>query len=343
MIVRSKAPLRLGLAGGGTDVSPYSEMHGGLVLNATIDRYAYCTIEARDGAVEYNAPDVGRRIELPLADALITNATHLPLHHSVYRRVMREFNNGIPLPLRVTTYSDVPAGSGLGSSSTLVVAMVRAFVELLNIPIGDYEIANLAYEIERVDVGLSGGKQDQYAATFGGFNFIEFHTDGMVVVNPLRVKDWVRNELENSILLFFTGTSRSSAVIIDDQISRTAKGDIDTLAGMHDLKESATAMKACLLRGDFEGFAKCLRDGWRAKKLTSRSISNPQIAELYSFVLARGGTAAKISGAGGGGFMMIVCDPVRRYELIAQLESRGDGYVVPVAFIEKGAEAWTLR
>ncbi len=343
MLVRSKAPLRLGLAGGGTDVAPYCDLYGGLVLNVTIDKYAYCTIEQSDAisGITFHAVDRGERVESPAVERFELKG-ELLLHKGVYNRIVETFNGGRPIPLKMTTYSDAPAGSGLGSSSTMVVAMIKAYVELMNLPIGDYEIAHLAYEVERKDIGLSGGKQDQYAATFGGFNFIELLTDGNVIVNPLRIKKWALNELQNSMILYFTGTSRDSAKIIDEQIKSTMDKESNAIEGMHELKESAIRMKHCLLRGDFDGFAECLRSGWEAKKKTSSVISNPAIEELYAFVMANGGKAAKISGAGGGGFMMIVCDPVRRYELIQALETYGTGTPSTVTFAEHGTQAWTL-
>lgn len=203
MIIRSKAPLRLGLAGGGSDVSPYSDLYGGLILNATINLYAHCTIEeTQNGKIEIIATDIGQAAIFESLPVLPVDGT-LNLHKGVYNRIVKDFR--VPVPsCRITTYSDAPPGSGLGSSSTMVVAIVKAFVEWLNLPLGDYEIARLAYEIERKDLALSGGKQDQYAATFGGFNFMEFLKDDHVIVNPLRIKKWVVDELEASILLYYT-------------------------------------------------------------------------------------------------------------------------------------------
>lgn len=340
MIIRSKAPLRLGFAGGGTDVSPYCDQYGGMVLNVTIDMYAYCTIEPLDnGQVEFIATD---RNETFTHEAGILEIDHcLPLHKGVYNRIVRDYCAGNPPSLRMTTYSDAPAGSGLGSSSTMVVAMLKAYMEWLNLPLGEYDMASLAYEIERIDLKLSGGKQDQYAATFGGFNLIEFYDHNRVIVNPLRLKNWIRNELENSLVLYYTGTSRDSAKIIDEQVKSTQKKDGNSLEGMHELKDAAREMKECILKGDFDGFARCLRAGWEAKKKTSTAISNERIEEAYQFIMANGGKAAKISGAGGGGFMMIVCDPAHRYTLVQKLTQR-PGSVYTVSFTERGTQAWTL-
>ncbi len=340
LLIRSKAPLRLGLAGGGTDVSPYCDLYGGVVLNATINMYAYCTLEPlSEPVLRFRALDRDEFFEASAAPLALSG--ELLLHKGVYNRVVRDFNGGRPLSLSLTTYSDAPAGSGLGSSSTMVVAMLKAYVEYLNLPLGDYDIASLAHDIERRDLGLSGGKQDQYAATFGGFNFMEFYGQGQVLVNPLRIKNWIRNELENSLLLYHMGTSRDSAKIIDEQIKNTREGCASALDGMHLVKESAYAMKHALLTGNFSALADCLRGAWEAKKQMAYAISNPQIEAVYDYAMSHGARAAKISGAGGGGFMMILCDPVNRYGLMRSLKKMG-GEAFTTTFSERGLQAWTL-
>lgn len=339
MIIRSKAPLRLGLAGGGTDVSPYCDQFGGVILNVTIDLYAYCTIEPTDdGFVEFYAADRDERVRLP-AESPVALQGVLPLHRGTYVRIIRDYCGGKPLSLKMTTYSDAPAGSGLGSSSTMVVAMLKAYMEWLNLPLGEYDMAGLAYQIERVDLGFVGGKQDQYAATFGGLNYMEFLANDRVIVNPLRIKRWIKNELESSLVLYYTGTSRDSAKIIEEQVR--CQINESSMEGMHQLKKEASRMKECVLMGDFNGFADCLRRGWEAKKKTSSIISNPLIEERYHLVMENGGKAAKISGAGGGGFMMIICDPNRRFELVEELK-KTDGRVMTTCFTEQGTQAWTL-
>jgi len=341
MIVRSKAPLRLGFAGGGTDVSPYCDEFGGVVLNATINMYAYCTIEPTDdGKIVFVATDRKEKFECESISFIPVEGC-LQLHKGVYNRIVKDYMGDKPLSFKMTTYSDAPAGSGLGSSSTMVVAIIKAYMEWLNLPLGEYDVASLAYQVERKDIGLSGGKQDQYAATFGGFNFIEFYDNDRVIVNPLRIKNWIRNELENSLVLYYTGTSRDSAKIIDEQVKNTKEKKKDSIEGMHELKKHAYTMKECVLKGDFDGFAECLRRGWEAKKKTASVISNVEIEEMYNYIMENGGKAAKISGAGGGGFMMIICDPKRRYELVEKLKQT-KGKVMIASFTEKGTQAWTL-
>jgi D-glycero-alpha-D-manno-heptose-7-phosphate kinase len=241
----------------------------------------------------------------------------------------------------MTTYSDVPAGSGLGASSTMVVAIIKAYAEWLNLPLGEYDIAHLAYEIERIDLKLIGGKQDQFAATFGGFNFIEFYGQDKVIVNPLRIKNWIKNEIESSLVLYYTGTSRESAAIINDQIKNTKSKNQKSLEGMHELKLLATEMKNAVLRGDFEGLAICLKKSWESKKKMSSAITNRIIDEMYEYIMRNGAKAAKISGAGGGGFMMIICDPKERFNIVEKLK-KTDGKVMLPHFTEKGAQAWIL-
>lgn len=341
MIIRSKAPLRLGLAGGGTDVSPYCDEYGGAVLNATIDMYSYCTIEpTTDNQILFKATDRNEIFKCPSITHLDID-NQLILHKGIYNRIIKDYHNGQPLSFRMATYSDAPAGSGLGSSSTMVVAIIKAYTEWLNLPLGEYDMAHLAYQIEREDLNLTGGKQDQFAATFGGFNYMEFHKNNQVIVNPLRIKNWIKNEIESSLILYYLGTSRESAAIIEDQIKNVKGGKQSSIRAMHQLKFLATEMKNAILQGKFVEFANCLNLGWESKKQMASSITNPLIDNTYDYIMTNGGKATKISGAGGGGFMMIVCDPKERYSLIEKLKKR-EGQVMSVQFAGKGAQAWTL-
>jgi D-glycero-alpha-D-manno-heptose-7-phosphate kinase len=341
MIVRCRAPLRLGLAGGGTDVSPFSDLYGGAVLNATVDLYAYSIIEpCAPGRVRFSTADQDEFFEGEAAPELSLDGK-LDLHKGVYNRIVRDFNRGEPLSLSLQTYADVPAGSGLGSSSALVVSMVRCFAEHLGLPLGDYEIAHLAYEIERVDLGLHGGKQDQYAATFGGFNFIEFSASDRVLVNPLRIKNWIVSEFESSLILFYTGASRSSAAIIERQIENVEQGDQGSIDAMKRLKAEAVQMKECLLLGELERFADLMGRSWSAKKATASGITNDAIETVLDVALHAGARAGKVSGAGGGGFMMFMADPARRIG-VARALSRLEGRVIPCHFTKYGTQAWKI-
>ncbi len=339
MVVRARAPLRLGLAGGGTDVSPYCDSHGGYVLNATIARYAYAVLKPlNEPVVRFVATDQAQQESLSLSDELKLNGK-LDLHKAVYSEVMQTYNGGRRLPLELSTFCDAPPGSGLGSSSTLVVVMIRAFAELLNIPLDDYAIAHLAFQIERVHCGLKGGRQDQYSATFGGFNFMEFYADNRAIINPLRIKNWIICELEASLLLFYTGVSRESANIIADQSARISSGSSDALEAMHALKREALVMKECLLKADFHGIVESMRLGWENKKNTAKLVSNPRIEELYETACRAGASAGKVSGAGGGGFMMFFVSPDRRMDVTRAL-SRHEGQVSNCHFTKHGTQAW---
>lgn len=340
-IVRARAPLRLGLAGGGTDVSPFCDIHGGAVLNATMSWYAYATISpAPPGRVVFRAADLQQEVELE-ADPDMPLDGPLGLHRGVYRRIVRDFNEGRPLNLCLTTYSDVAAGSGLGSSSTVVVAMIEALKELLLLPLGEYEVARLAFEIEREDLQLKGGKQDQYAATFGGVNLIEFRDKGQVVVNPLRVRSSTLAELEASLVLYFTGASRDSASIIEDQSNLIRDNRQESIDAMHALKRDAILMKECLLRSDIQGVGSILERSWEAKKRTSSRVANPLIERIHSVATANGAYAGKVSGAGGGGFMMFMVDPVHRPRVVRALANE-EGRVMTCHLTKQGATAWRL-
>jgi D-glycero-alpha-D-manno-heptose-7-phosphate kinase len=265
----------------------------------------------------------------------------LQLLKGVHARICRDFLAGEPRPLKVQTFSDAPPGSGLGSSSTMVVALVQAFAEYYALPLGEYEVAHLAYDIERNDLKLAGGKQDQYAAAFGGFNFMEFYADNRVIVNPLRVKDWVWSELEASIVLYFTGVSRASADIIDQQARNVTEGRQSSIDAMHSLKQEAVQMKECVLRGDLERLASTLQAGWVAKKNMATSITNPLIEEVERVAFANGAHAAKVSGAGGGGFMMFMCQPEKRIGLTRALAAQG-GRLLDFHFTQQGATSWRI-
>jgi len=340
-IVRARAPLRLGLAGGGTDVSPFCDLHGGYVLNATIDRYAYAVIKTLDEpVVRFNATDQERRCEFPLAARYALDG-ELDLHRAVYNAIVEKYNGGKPIALELSTFCDAPAGSGLGSSSTVVVVMLRAFAELLNIPLDDYTLARLAFDVERIDCGLQGGRQDQYAATFGGFNFMEFYADNRSVINQLRIKNWIICELEASLVLFYTGVSRESAKIIAEQTANVETRRDQAVDAMHALKAEATTMKECVLKGDFDGIVESMRTGWENKKKLARSVSNPHIDEIYNAACAAGARAGKVSGAGGGGFMMFFVPPEHRMAVVRTLGGFA-GSINNCHFTKNGTEAWRI-
>lgn len=340
MKIRSRAPLRLGLAGGGTDVSPFSEAYGGCVLNATIDRYVYATIEPLQDGVIFRAGDLDRTDSLAAMQAYPLDCG-LILHRAVYNHFIKEYNGGKPLAISVHTFAEAPAGSGLGTSSTIVVALCRAFAEYLGVNLDEYDLASLAWQIERIDCGLAGGRQDQYAAAFGGLNFMEFMQSGRVLVNPLRLKRRILNEFESSILLCFTGLSRDSDRIIAQQSKNAQDNDPDALLAMQEVKQEAYVMKAALLTGDFSALSASFRKGWESKKRMAKAISNARIEEIYNAALAAGAAAAKISGAGGGGFMMFIVSPQERRAVMKALMEMGAEFF-PAHFTGEGAEVWRI-
>lgn len=342
MIVRARAPLRLGFGGGGSDLSPFCDQYGGYVLNASINLFVYAALQQHDqDTVRFVAADRDESVEFePTSDLPLEGA--LPLHRAVYCRIMQDFNGGKAIPLTLTTYSDVAAGSGLGSSSTLVVAMVEAFKELLTLPLGEYEVAQLAYKIERVDAGMMGGRQDQYAATFGGFNFMEFNGDDRIIVNPLRIHRNTVNELEASLVVCNTGVPRDSDAIIRAQSFNVERGDRESTEATHQLKREAVLMKEALLKGNIPRFAEVLGQGWLNKKRTAQAVTNERLESIYQAAVDGGAYAGKVSGAGGGGFMMFVVDPLRRAEVFRRLYCH-QVHPMTVQFTDQGAIAWRLR
>jgi len=321
MIYRSKAPLRIGLAGGGTDVSPYSDLYGGAILNATLSLYANATIEpTAANKIILEAIDRNEIQEFDWTKELPVTGT-LDLLKGVYNRIQKDY--GIKEQgFRLSTYVDAPAGSGLGTSSTLVVAIIGAFAEMLRLPLGEYDMAHYAYEI---------GRQDQYAATFGGVNFMEFYADDKVIVNPLRVKQQHLFELENNLVLYYTSTSRESAEIIRKQSKNVTDNKEKSIEAMHHLKEQARMMKEALLKGRLNEIGEILDYGFQQKRQMAEGISNPLMEEIYETAKKAGATGGKISGAGGGGFMIFYCPINTKYKVIKSLENFGGaGQELPV-------------
>lgn len=340
MIYRSKAPLRIGLAGGGTDVSPYSDLYGGAILNATLSLYAHATIELlEEPKIVLQAVDRQEEQVFDFTERLPINGT-LDLLKGVYNRIQQDYSMKLT-GFRLSTFVDAPAGSGLGTSSTLVVAIVGVFAELLKLPLGEYDIAHYAYEIERQDLGLAGGKQDQYAATFGGVNYMEFYEKDRVIVNPLRIKQRYLFELENNLLLYYTSTSRESAKIIEQQSSNVVNKQEKSIEAMHHLKEQAQMMKEALLKGRLHEIGEILDFGFQQKRKMAEGISNSLMDEIYETAKISGATGGKISGAGGGGFMIFYCPGSCKHQVIEALQKFG-GRHRRYQFVEHGLTTWSI-
>lgn len=338
MLIRSKAPLRISFAGGGTDVSPYTEEQGGLVLNVTIDKYSYATLQFSDAphiTVQSLDYDVIAKYDV---DKPLPYDGRLDLVKAVINRLTPEDSTQ---GLSVFMHTDAPPGSGLGSSSSLVVCLIGLFQQWRHLPLTNYDIAELAYEIERVDMQIRGGRQDQYAATFGGFNFIEF-TKEATIVNPLRIPQDTINELNYNLLLCYTGKTRLSAGIIQSQVRNYVRREETVLRAMDELKAIATAMKNALLQGRLNDFGALLHEAWRNKQKMAKQISPPFIQELYETARKEGALGGKISGAGGGGFMMVYCPFQHKHRVAAALERMG-GRIVDFHFDFRGLQTWEVR
>jgi D-glycero-alpha-D-manno-heptose-7-phosphate kinase len=337
---RSKAPLRIGLAGGGTDVSPYADMYGGAVLNATISLYAHASIlPTTDGRITIEAVDRGEVLVYDMADTLPING-ELDLAKGAYNHIVNRYGP-VPSGFRLTTSVDAPAGSGLGTSSTLMVAIVGVFAEWLQLPLGEYDIAHMAYVIEREELAMAGGKQDQYSATFGGVNFMEFYADNRVIVNPLPVKKKVLAELSNNLVLYFTSTSRLSSTIIEAQTQNVHNKNEQSIEAMHQLKKQAEMMKEALLLGKVDDVGPILDFGFRFKKQMAKDISNDRLDSIYNMALQHGATGGKITGAGGGGFMMFYCPGNTRYAVTEALK-QFEGELSRYHITEQGLFTWSI-
>jgi D-glycero-alpha-D-manno-heptose-7-phosphate kinase len=333
-LVRAKAPLRLSFAGGGTDVPPFPAEEGGLVLNATINRHAFATLRPRDdNEIGLESLDVGLALRYAADDPLIFDG-QLDLLKAAIRKLRDPSAGGFDLFVR----SSAPPGSGLGLSSTVMVAMIGVLMEYQRIPLTDYEIAEHAYNLEREDLGQSGGLQDQYAATFGGFNFIEFYGDH-VVVNPLRIRPETINELEHNLLLCYTGATHVSDGIIADQTLRFVARETDTVEALKQQKELATEMKNALLQGRLLAFAELLGEAWRQKKRISPRIATSFIDEAYEEAVKHGAISGKVTGAGGGGYMLFYCD-YRRKHRVAEALTRMGASVADFGFDFNGLTTW---
>ena len=329
--IRSRAPLRVSFCGGGTDVAPFPEREGGCVLSATINLYAFTTLQPRtDSRVRAESLDLGLSFDHDAAD-LQPDGT-LDLVKATLRTM------GVDAGADLFLHADAPPGSGLGTSSTVVVALVGLVNEWKKQSLTPYEIAELAYQIERVELNMPGGAQDQYAACFGGFNFIEFFGDH-VVVSPLRVRPSVLHELSYSLSLFYIGRTRNSGDIIERQIARVVANEDDTMTALHDLKAMTEQLKRTLLLGNIPEFGKILHASWETKQLLVDGITNDFIDRAYTIALANGAWGGKILGAGGGGYLLVAAPYRASPRIAAKLAEAGVPHV-PFSFEPDGLVTW---
>jgi D-glycero-alpha-D-manno-heptose-7-phosphate kinase len=335
--IRAKAPLRISFAGGGTDVPPYPEREGGCVLNATIDNYAWGSLRPReDGRIRIESVDLGISL-----DCSVKNELQLDGHLDLVKATLLRLNAQNSTGFDVFLHSDAPPGSGLGSSSALVVGLVGLMKEFKSLRLTEHEVAQLAYAIERQDLQIQGGHQDQYAASFGGFNFIEFYGDH-VIVNPLRIHQDCVNELEHNLLLCYTGTTRRSDRIIEDQTKRFEEKREDTLLALREQKQLATDMKNALLSRRLDDFGDLLHSAWQSKKNLSPRISNSWIDEMYETARKNGAMGGKITGAGGGGYMLLYCEFEKKHIVAEALKQLGAS-VTEFAFEGRGLQTWRIH
>ncbi|NNE47325.1 MAG: GHMP kinase [Rhodothermales bacterium] len=330
--------MRISFAGGGSDVPPYVDERGGCVLNATINRYAYVTIAPNDSdVITLRSLDYGDSVSYNIGDDVPPYDYQMDLAKGVINRLkVGDLRHGFEL----FTHADCPPGSGLGASSTMVIALLAAFDRWLRLGLTRYETAKLAYEIERSDLGIQGGRQDQYAAAFGGINFMEFKRSE-TLVNPLRIPpEWI-SELEYSLVLAYTGKSRLSSDIIADQVKNYADKSSDAVDAVTETKALAEEMKRLLLLGQLSDFGRLLHEAWEIKKRLSQQISSPFIDNLYAAARSAGALGGKISGAGGGGFMYFFAEFDRRHQVMEALTSQG-AEVVHFGFSDSGMQQWIL-
>jgi D-glycero-alpha-D-manno-heptose-7-phosphate kinase len=335
LLYRAKAPLRISFAGGGTDVPPFPQQEGGVVLSATIGRYAYGTLQPRsDGEIHIESLDFGESVTFSRDDRLVYDGK-LDLVKAAILHLGRP-ETGFDLSL----HSDAPPGSGLGSSSAVIVSLVGLLKEWKSLLLTDYEIAEMACRIERNELGIQGGLQDQFASAFGGFNYIEFEGD-QVVVNPLRIPLDVQNELQYNLLLVFTGRIRLSGRIIEDQVARFEAGETESIEALREIKRLTREMKAHLLRNELDDFGALLHEEWRQKKRMSSRISTPELDAVYDAARTAGAIGGKITGAGGGGYMLLYCPGGTRHKVARKLADMGCT-MSDFAFEPLGLQTWRV-
>lgn len=319
MTVIARAPLRIGLAGGGTDLPAYADVYGGLVLSTTIDRYVYVILtEAEPDVLQITAADsssvLSRRENVFDAALFWGNDYLLPME------VLRAF--GISGGYRIFIAAEVPPGTGLGSSSTTAVALIQALSAASGYEQSRQALAELACEIEIERMGMPIGRQDQYAAAFGGLNVIEFNAGG-TQVRPLDLPPDTLRGLQERVLLFFTGTRRRSTDILNQQRQESGRAGSATVASLHDIKRLAVDMIDALQRGDLDAVGTLLDTSWQRKRKLAPGVSNAQIDAWYAEARAAGAAGGKITGAGGGGFLMLYADPAARSNVIQRMSELG--------------------
>jgi D-glycero-alpha-D-manno-heptose-7-phosphate kinase len=332
-IIRAKSPLRLSFAGGGTDLAHYYEEHGGAVLSSTINRFSHVTLYPReDNQVHIRSLDLGYAVKYSADEAPIYDG-FADLAKAAIRRL------GSDLGFELDIQTDAPPGSGLGGSSAVTSAVIGALGEYSGLVLDQYELAELNYAIERVDLAISGGKQDQYATTFGGFNLIEFQKDDKVLVTPLRIPRDVLNDLACHLMLCYTGKVRPSIGLIDKQVRYYKEGRQTTLDGMRRIHEMTYEMKEALLKGRLLRFGELLDEAQLNKKRMNPHVMDGALDDLCELAKQNGAIAGKLCGAGGGGYLLLFVHGQRRHEVRKALEQAGCQFT-DFAFDDHGLQVW---
>jgi D-glycero-alpha-D-manno-heptose-7-phosphate kinase len=337
---RSKVPFRISFGGGGTDMPDYCKYYTGAVINTTIRLFTHTSLELRDDTkVSFKWINKDEFEEHDFSDDLDCSYG-LKLFKATHNHICKRYKID-PIGYDIICNQDVPTGSGLGTSSTLIVSLIGVYMELFNLPLGEYDIAEMAIQIERVELNENGGKQDQYAAAFGGFNYMEFKGDD-VIVNPLRIKDSVQDEMENNVVLYFTNFTRNSSDVLTEQVQKMKDKNKTSTLSLHALVEQAKLIKDCMIKGTIDELGEILDYGFQQKKLLAKGISTPEIELLYETALKSGATGGKISGAGGGGFMFFYCPNNTKYDVIKALDKLKIGYHQPFTWNKLGMRTWQI-
>jgi D-glycero-alpha-D-manno-heptose-7-phosphate kinase len=327
-----RSPVRISFGGGGTDLPAYYEQFGGAVLSTAINKYFYTILGSRgDGRIQVISSDL--RVFGNWSDL-----TSLPGHNSgleIPLAVLKDLGADFAADLFLA--SEIPPGTGLGSSASVCVNLLKVITTYLRCPLSKYDLAERAYRITRVGLGRHVGKQDEYAAAFGGLNYIRFLKDGSVQVDALQLDPGVLSALQSNLMLFFTGAAHHSWDILADQEKSTRQPSGQTVEALHEVKEASALMKEALACGNLEHFGHLLDDAWQAKKRVSIHISNPRIDRLYDLALESGALGGKITGAGGGGFLLLYCEPHSRDAVRAAMQNEGVQEMA-FAFDSQGAQ-----
>jgi D-glycero-alpha-D-manno-heptose-7-phosphate kinase len=333
IISKAKSPVRISFAGGGTDLTTYFYEEDGVVLNTTINKFAHAVLEKRDdNKIKVYSNDLKQSIECDDISQLQFDG-NLDLIKSVLKLLSPDYG------FELFTYSDVPPGSGLGGSAVLLAAIIGTFNNFRENKLNDYEIAELAFHAERVELSLAGGWQDQYATVFGGFNFMEFRNDENII-NPLRIKDNILYELEDSLILCYSGMNHNSGNIHNDQKQNMNQEKQKEFAQIS--KSIAYEMKLRLLKGKLDDFGELLHKAWITKKNFSTKITNTFLDNIYDFAIENGALGGKLLGAGGGGYFLFYVPTYKKTILIDALKKR-NLEIESFTFDKTGLRTWITK